>query len=95
VVENILRIRQNAVSKELIMSYEIFVGVKGDEKDMEALWELFNLAVEGESSSNEINDFFGAIGLDFLLICHISFYNLFRKAGIFTYVSHNPFDCTP
>jgi hypothetical protein len=47
-----------------MMSYEITVGIKGEEKDVDALRQLFNQAVKGDSSSEEIEDFFGEIGLN-------------------------------
>jgi len=45
------------------VSYTITVGIKGDEKYIEALDEMLDKAVEGTSSIKEFNDFFSEIGL--------------------------------
>ncbi|MDR2793518.1 MAG: hypothetical protein LBB61_07620 [Treponema sp.] len=45
------------------MSHSITVGVKGAGADIEALRQLLDNAVNGESSSEKINDFFGEIGI--------------------------------
>jgi hypothetical protein len=46
------------------MSYSFFVGIKGADKDIEALRVLLDQAVEGECSNEVINDFFKEIGID-------------------------------